>query len=115
MSLAHKGELADRMFTFDQKGTKSLCADWNQTFYMDRLLSDVHFLVGDVSLSESFAMDGFTQAKRKGSARMMQRFVQVCLIRGEWRWPRNIWTCLPLCHSIKIGLAVMLPIWYIRN
>ena len=83
MSLAHKGELADRMFTFDQKGTKSLCADWNQTFYMDRLLSDVHFLVGDVSLSESFAMDGFTQAKRKGSARMMQRFVQVCLIRGE--------------------------------
>lgn len=83
MSLAHKGELADRMFTFDQKGTKSLCADWNQTFYMDRLLSDVHFLIGDVSLSESLAMDGFTQAKRKGSARMMQRFVQVCLIRGE--------------------------------
>lgn len=83
MSLAHKGELADRMFTFDQKGTKSLCAGWDQTFYMDRLLSDVHFLVGDVSLSESFAMDGFTQAKRKGSARMMQRFVQVCLIRGE--------------------------------
>ena len=30
-----------------------------------------------------FAMDGFTQAKRKGSARMLQRFVQVCLIRGE--------------------------------
>ena len=28
-------------------------------------------------------MDGFTQAKRKGSARMLQRFVQVCLIRGE--------------------------------
>ena len=39
MSLAQKGELADRMFTFDQKGTKSLCADWNQTFYMDRLLA----------------------------------------------------------------------------
>jgi len=36
-------------------------------------------------LSESFAMDGFTQAKRKGSARMMQRFVQVCLIRGDGR------------------------------
>ena len=83
MSLAQKGELADRMFTFDQKGTKSLCADWNQTFYMDRLLSDVHFFVGDVSLSESFAMDGFTQSKRKGSARLMQRFVQVSLLRGE--------------------------------
>lgn len=83
LSLARKGELADRMFAFDQKGTKSLRADWNQTFYMDRLLSDVHFLVGDVSLSESLAMDGFTQAKRKGSARMMQRLVQVSLIRGE--------------------------------
>lgn len=83
MALAKEGVLADRMFAFDQKGTKSLCADWNQTFYMDRLLSDVHFLVGDVSLSESFAMDGFTQSKRKGSARMMQRLVQVCLIRGE--------------------------------
>lgn len=83
LSLAQRGELAERMFTFDQKGTKSLCTDWNQTFYMDRLLSDVHFLVGDVALSESFTMDGFTQSKRKGSARMLQRLVQVSLIRGE--------------------------------
>lgn len=66
MSLAHKGELADRMFTFDQKGTKSLCADWNQTFYMDRLLSDVHFLVGDVSLSESFAWTVLRKPNVKG-------------------------------------------------
>lgn len=83
LSLAQKGELADRMFAFDQKGTKSLRADWNQTFSMDRLLSDIHFLVGDLALSESYAMDGFTQAKRKGSARMMQRMVQVGLIRGD--------------------------------
>ncbi|WP_297903290.1 DUF6057 family protein [uncultured Parabacteroides sp.] len=83
MALAQKGELADRMFAFDQKGVKSLRADWNQTFYMDRLLSDIHFLVGDLALSESFAMDGFTQAKRKGSARMMQRLVQISLIKGE--------------------------------
>mgnify|MGYP007102610040 CR=1 FL=1 len=78
-------------------------------------MSDVHFLVGDVSLSESFAMDGFTQAKRKGSARMMQRFVQVCLIRGEVALAKKYLDLLALCHSIKIGLAVMLSIWYIRN
>ena len=83
MSLARKGELAERMFAFDQKGVKSLYADWNQTFYMDRLLSDVRFLVGDLALSEGLAMDGFTQAKRHGSAPMMQRLTQISLLRGD--------------------------------
>ena len=77
MSLAHKGELADRMFTFDQKERKLMLPIGIRPFTWIVLLSDCSFFfVGDVSLSESFAMDGFTQAKRKGSARMLQRFVQ---------------------------------------
>lgn len=83
MSLAQKGELAENMFAFDQKGAKSLVAPWNQSLYMDKLLCDIHFMVGDLALAESYAMDGFTQSKRKGSARMMQRLVQISLLRGE--------------------------------
>lgn len=83
MSLAQKGELAENMFAFDQKGAKSLVAPWNQSLYMDKLLCDIHFMIGDLSLAESYAMDGFTQSKRKGSARMMQRLVQISLLRGE--------------------------------
>ena len=83
MSLAQKGVLAENMFAFDQKGAKSLVAPWNQSLYMDKLLCDIHFMIGDLSLAESYAMDGFTQSKRKGSARMMQRLVQISLLRGE--------------------------------
>ena len=83
MSLAQKGVLAENMFAFDQKGAKSLVAPWNQSLYMDKLLCDIHFMIGNLSLAESYAMDGFTQSKRKGSARMMQRLVQISLLRGE--------------------------------
>lgn len=89
MSLAQQGELANQMFMFDQRGVKGLCSDWDHTFYTDRLLSDIHFLAGSLSLSESFAMDGFTQAKRKGSATMMQRMVQLSLLRGEMELARK--------------------------
>lgn len=89
MSLAQKGELAENMFAFDQKGAKSLVAPWNQSLYMDKLLCDVHFMIGDLALAESYAMDGFTQSKRKGSARMMQRLVQISLLRGEKQLARK--------------------------
>ena len=83
MALAQKGLLGDKLFYFDQKGPKSLLADWNHTFFMSKLLSDIHFMIGDLSMSEAYAMDGLTLAKRKGSPRMMQRLVQINLIKGD--------------------------------
>ena len=90
MALAEKGVLGDRLFFFDQKSSQGLIADWNRTFYMSEMLSDIHYMLGDLSLSEGYAMEGFSLAKRKGSPRMMQRLVQINLLKGETQTGRKI-------------------------
>lgn len=84
MALAKKGMLADNMFTFDQKGPKSLVTPWNRTLYMDNLLCDIHFMTGDLAMSESYALDAMTQSKRGGNTRALRRLVQINLLRGEY-------------------------------
>lgn len=83
MALAQKGLLGDRLFHYDQKGPQSLLAPWDRTYYMSCLLSDIHYRIGDISLSEGYAMEGLTLAKRGGSPRMLQRLVEISQIRGE--------------------------------
>ena len=89
MALAQKGQLAESMFTFDQRGTKSLVTPWNQTFFVSKMLCDVHFHIGDLALAESYAMDAMAQAKRGGSAWMLRRLAQINLLRGEWEVARK--------------------------
>lgn len=84
MALAKKGMLAENMFAFDQKGPKSLVAPWNRTLYMDNLLCDIHFMIGDLAMSESYALDAMTQSKRGGNTRALRRLVQINLLRGEY-------------------------------
>lgn len=84
MALAKKGMLAENMFAFDQKGPKSLVAPWNRTLYMDNLLCDIHFMTGDLAMSESYALDAMTQSKRGGNIRALRRLVQTNLLRGEY-------------------------------
>lgn len=84
MALAKKGMLAENMFAFDQKGPKSLVAPWNRTLYMDNLLCDIHFMTGDLAMSESYALDAMTQSKRGGNTRALRRLVQINLLRGEY-------------------------------
>lgn len=84
MALAEKGMLAENMFAFDQKGPKSLVAPWNRTLYMDNLLCDIHFMTGDLAMSESYALDAMTQSKRGGNTRALRRLVQINLLRGEY-------------------------------
>ena len=84
MALAKNGMLAENMFAFDQKGPKSLVAPWNRTLYMDNLLCDIHFMTGDLAMSESYALDAMTQSKRGGNTRALRRLVQINLLRGEY-------------------------------
>ena len=84
MALAQKGALGDRLFRYDQKGPQSLLASWDRTYYMSCLLSDIHYMIGDISLSEGYAMEGLTLAKRGGSPRLLQRLVKISLIRGDF-------------------------------
>lgn len=83
MALAANGDLANKMFLYDQKGVQGLIAPWNGTYYMSALLSDIHFMIGDISVSESYAMEGLTLAKRGGSPRMLQRLLEISEIKNE--------------------------------
>lgn len=83
MALAQKGLMGDRLFHYDQKGPQSLLAPWDRTYDTSCLLSDIHYRIGDISLSEGYAMEGLTLAKRGGSPRMLQRLVEISQIRGE--------------------------------
>lgn len=89
MALAAKGELGDKLFHFDQQGPQSLIAPWDGSYYMSAMLSDIHYMIGDISTAESYAMEGLTLAKRTCSPRMLQRLVQTNLIRGEYAIARK--------------------------
>lgn len=80
MALAKKGQLANHLFNYDQRGPAGLLMPWDRSYYTSALLSDIHFMIGDLSLSEGYAMDALTMAKRKGSPRMLKRLVQINLI-----------------------------------
>ncbi len=84
MALARNGLLGDQLFRYDQKGPQSLLVTWDRSYYTSCLLSDIHYMIGDISLSESYAMEGLTLAKRGGSPRMLQRLVKISLIRREF-------------------------------
>lgn len=85
MALAKEGWLGDKLFYFDQKGPFGLLAPWNRTYYMSVMLSDIHYMLGDIGPSESYAMEALTLARRKGSPRMLQRLVQTSLIRNDFK------------------------------
>lgn len=83
LALAQQGELGDKLFLYTQQGPQSLLAGWDRTYAMSVVLSDVHYAIGDVSTSESYAMEGLTLARRGGSPRMLQRLVKISQIRRD--------------------------------
>ena len=89
MALAQKGALGNRLFYFDQKGPQSLLTSYNGSYYMSILLSDIHFMIGDISLSETYALEALTLARRGGSPRAIQRMIQISLLRQEWELARK--------------------------
>ena len=84
VALALQGELGDKLFFYTQQGPQSLLAGWDRTYAMSVVLSDVHYAIGDVSTSESYAMEGLTLARRGGSPRMLQRLAKISLIRRDF-------------------------------
>lgn len=84
VALAQQGELGDKLFLYTQQGPQSLLAGWDRTYAMSVVLSDVHYAIGDVSTSESYAMEGLTLARRGGSPRMLQRLAKISLIRRDF-------------------------------
>ena len=83
-ALAEKGELADRMFAFDQHGPQGLLASWNKTFTVSTLLSDAYFTLGEIAVSQEMAFEGYVTVIGAGNPRNLQRLVQTNLIYGTY-------------------------------
>lgn len=83
-ALAEKGELANRMFAFDQHGLQGLLASWNKTFTVSTLLSDAYFTLGEIALSQEMAFEGYVTVIGAGNPRNLQRLIQTNLIYGTY-------------------------------
>ena len=101
LALAQKGILGDQLFKYNPRGPQSLIATWDRRYYSSAILSEIHFAIGDVTLSESYAMEGLTLAKRGGSPRMMQQLVKISLVRQEWELARKYLHILRKLPSYK--------------
>lgn len=84
MALAQKGELADRMFHFDQRGVQGLMVQFNKSENISCLLSDLYFTFGGVANAQQMAFEGSICAMGGGNARMLKRLVQTNLIYGAY-------------------------------
>lgn len=84
MALAEKGELADRMFAFDQRGVQGVLVPWNKSAVVSTLLSDIYFTIGDIALSQEMAFESYVSTTGEGNPRMLQRLVQTNLIYGAY-------------------------------
>lgn len=84
MALAEKGELADRMFAFDQRGVQGMLVPWNKSAVVSTLLSDIYFTIGDIALSQEMAFESYVSTTGEGNPRMLQRLIQTNLIYGAY-------------------------------
>ena len=83
-ALAEKGELADRMFTFDQRGPQGLLVAWNKAEQCSTILSEIYFTMGQIGLAQEMAFEGYVSAMGYGNPRLLKRLVQTNLIYGAY-------------------------------
>lgn len=84
MALAHKGELTQRMFDYDQRGAEGLVVKWNKAANISTLLSDVYFTMGNISNAQEMAFESYISSMGAGNPRMLKRLVQTNLIYGSY-------------------------------
>lgn len=84
MALAEKGELADKMFYFDQKGPQGVMVAWNKSEQVSSLLNDVYFAMGYVAPAQEMAFEGYVSSMGYGNPRLLKRLIQTNLIYGAY-------------------------------
>jgi hypothetical protein len=80
LALAQKGELLDKMFTFNQRGVSSLKLPNERKNLTSAVLSDIYFCVGDIASSQQVAFEGFEKSPANGNPRLLKRLVQTNLV-----------------------------------
>ncbi|MCD7938326.1 MAG: DUF6057 family protein [Tannerellaceae bacterium] len=84
MALSQKGELAGKMFSFEQMGPNGLLIPWNQTHIISMLLSDLYYTMCHTGASMRMAFEANVCSPGGNIGRMYQRLVETNLIYGEY-------------------------------
>lgn len=84
IAFIEKGELADKAFSFHQKGIEGLLLPWNKTVTSSIVLSDFHFATGNIALSLEMAFEGNLAIPGSMGPRTLQRMIQSNLIYGSY-------------------------------
>ena len=101
VALAEKGELADKMFAFDQRGIQSIYVSWNRIPHVSVLLSDVYFSMGHIALAQRMAFEAFESISNTGGPRMLKRLIQTNLIFGAYHVAEKYLDLLEQTHYYK--------------
>ena len=83
MALVEKGELAENMFSFDQRGVQGLNVQWNQMPHISALQSNIYFSIGYIAYAQRMAFEANASMKNSNVA-MLKRLVQTNLIYGAY-------------------------------
>jgi hypothetical protein len=84
VALAEKGELAERMFSFSQKGVQGIYVPSSRVTHISVLLSDIYFSMGHIALAQQMAFEANESMPNAIGSRMLQRLIQTNLIYGAY-------------------------------
>ena len=84
IALCEKGELAEKAFSFDQRGLRGIIVEWNRTIAVSVLLSDIYFSVNHLAPAQEMAFEAYVGSISNGQPRMLKRLVQTNLIYGAY-------------------------------
>ncbi|MCD8193424.1 MAG: DUF6057 family protein, partial [Tannerellaceae bacterium] len=84
MALAAKGQLAEKMFHYDQANVSGLAVVWNKSVQVSILLSDIAFVIGHTATAQNMAFEAYVSSLGEGNPRMLMRLVQTNLVQGAY-------------------------------
>lgn len=84
MAMAQKGILADKGLHHKQFGSKALWIEWDQSSIVNTLLSDLHYAMGHIALSQRYAFEGVIASEWEVNPYLFLRLIQTNLIFGQY-------------------------------
>ncbi len=101
MALSEKEELGEKIFSYDQRGTRGILVTWNRTDAISVLLSDLYFAINNIAPSQELAFEAYVATTNSGNPRMLKRLVQTNLIYGDYPIAEKYISILENTHCYK--------------
>lgn len=100
VALAEKGELAEHLFEYPQRGLQSIYPSWDRTPHVSLLLNDAYFSMGLIAFSQRIAFEANIRASNR-NPRLLKRLVQTNLIMGAYPVAEKYISILEKTHYYK--------------